>query len=118
MARLKLLKSAIPMLKTSTARPLAGRGWTSEERASRQERGYGSNWECLRKVILARDCGICQPCKRDGHLHEGTEVDHIVPKAEGGTDDEANLQCICHGRHTEKTREEARRAMARARGKG
>jgi hypothetical protein len=40
----------------------------------------------------------------------GTEVDHILPKAEGGTDDDTNLQTICKARHRIKTQAEAARA--------
>jgi 5-methylcytosine-specific restriction protein A len=34
------------------------------------------------------------------------DVDHIKPKANGGTDDETNLQSICEACHKEKTRKE------------
>ena len=76
-------------------------------RGSRHERGYGSAWARLRARVLARDAGICQPCLADGHVHQGTEVDHRIPKAQGGTDDESNLQTICRARHRAKTAAEA-----------
>lgn len=38
-----------------------------------------------------------------------TEVDHITPKASGGTDDPANLQGICKACHRAKTQDEAAR---------
>jgi 5-methylcytosine-specific restriction protein A len=86
-------------------------GFLDERRGSRHERGYGTAWDKLRKVILARDAGICQHCLRTtGELHAGTEVDHIVPKFEGGTDDESNLQTICREAHRAKTAEEAKRS--------
>ena len=34
-------------------------------------------------------------------------VDHITPKAQGGTDDESNLEAICREHHTRKTGREA-----------
>jgi 5-methylcytosine-specific restriction endonuclease McrA len=37
-------------------------------------------------------------------------VDHIVPKALGGTDDEGNLQAICVECHQQKTLREAAEA--------
>lgn len=83
-------------------------------RGSRHERGYGTAWDKQRKRILERDCGLCQPCKRRGWLTQATMVDHIVPKAEGGSDDDTNLQSICGDCHGEKTAAEA----ARARGRG
>lgn len=81
--------------------------FTDQRRGSRHERGYGSAWDRLRARILKRDAGICQPCLQDGHVHQGTEVDHKIPKAQGGTDDEDNLQTICHERHKAKTVAEA-----------
>jgi 5-methylcytosine-specific restriction endonuclease McrA len=34
------------------------------------------------------------------------EVDHIVPKKQGGTDDESNLQSLCKPHHSAKTARE------------
>lgn len=85
------------------------------ERGSRHERGYGSKWDRLRKLILARDKGLCQQCRRDGRLTPvgdkpfSAYVDHIVPKAEGGTDDDENLQTLCRPCHKAKTDTEKNR---------
>lgn len=76
---------------------------------SRHERGYGWAWEKLRKVVLARDCGLCQPCSIADRVTPGNIVDHIVPKAEGGTDDLENLQVICKPCHVRKTAAESAR---------
>lgn len=84
--------------------------FSDQRRGSRQERGYGAAWDRARVRILARDGGLCQPCLADGKVHSGTEVDHIVPKANGGTDDDANLQTICRSRHQAKTAAEAAQA--------
>ena len=58
--------------------------------------------------MLRRDNGLCQ-CKecQGGKIRvtPATEVDHIIPKAKGGTDDLDNLQAInkeCHKRKTTK----------------
>ena len=67
----------------------------------------------MRKAILNRDAGLCQVCVAAGHATVATEVDHIVPKAEGGTDEETNLQSICRCCHAVKTKEEARRGIRR-----
>lgn len=81
---------------------------------SRHERGYGAAWDKLRLRILARDLHLCQPCKRKGRATPATQVDHIVPKAKGGTDDEANCQSICADCHREKTlRDEGKRVKVR-----
>lgn len=72
-------------------------------KVSRHERGYGTAWDKLRKLILARDKGLCQPCLRGGKAKTGNTVDHIKPKAKGGTDDPGNLEVICGPCHTDKT---------------
>lgn len=84
--------------------------FSDAKRGTRHQRGYGSAWDVQRKQVMQRDYGICQPCKADGLLHPGIEVDHVVPKFEGGTDDESNLQTICRARHRLKTQQEAARA--------
>jgi 5-methylcytosine-specific restriction protein A len=38
-----------------------------------------------------------------GRVTVATEVDHVLPRSEGGTDDQANLQPICHPCHVAKT---------------
>lgn len=91
-------------------------------RGSRQERGYGSGWDARRKRALARDCGLCQQCLREGRVTAVGDrpysawCDHIVPKAEGGTDDEANLQTLCRSCHQAKTDAEKARGVRRAMG--
>lgn len=72
-------------------------------RTSRHERGYGTAWDKLRKRILARDKHLCQPCLRKARVTAANQVDHITPKAKGGTDDEHNLEAICGPCHADKT---------------
>lgn len=73
----------------------------------------GRPWRRLRESVLQRDQHLCQPCKTQGRYTEATQVDHIGPQAEGGTDDRVNLQAICDDCHDAKTAEEAKRGMAR-----
>jgi 5-methylcytosine-specific restriction endonuclease McrA/shikimate kinase len=68
-----------------------------------KERGYGHTWVKLRKLVMLRDGGICQVCLAKGQVKEATEVDHIIPKAKGGTDHDSNLQAICKQCHQNKT---------------
>jgi 5-methylcytosine-specific restriction protein A len=79
------------------------RGWAETSTKSTTERGYGWAWQRLRERILERDCGLCQPCKAHGRLTVAHAVDHIVSKANGGTDAERNLQAICETCHKAKT---------------
>lgn len=80
-----------------------------DRRGSASERGYGSAWTKLRHRIMQRDCGLCQPCRQAGRVSQAKQVDHIVPKSNGGTDSEDNLQAICTACHKAKTGREAAR---------
>ncbi|MDF3606318.1 HNH endonuclease signature motif containing protein [Paracoccus sp. DMF-8] len=73
------------------------------DKPSRHARGYGASWDRIRLHALKRDSYLCQPCLKRGHVTEANEVDHITPKAQGGTDDLGNLQAICRDCHRDKT---------------
>ena len=76
-------------------------GWSRQGSAT--ERGYGYTWQKIRKLVMLRDGGLCQSCLANGIVREATEVDHILPKAKGGTDEDHNLQAICKSCHQDKT---------------
>lgn len=67
-----------------------------------QGRG-GRPWRRKRDAVLVRDKYLCQPCLAQGRYTEATEVDHIVTRANGGTDAWDNLQAICTDCHKAKT---------------
>lgn len=77
------------------------RTWDHDGRTAHQ-RGYGARWQKLRLVILARE-PLCRSCRAHGRTRAATIVDHITPKANGGTDDDANLQPLCVACHDAKT---------------
>ena len=61
----------------------------------------GRDWNAIRSAVLQRDGYLCAYCNR-----EADTVDHIVPKAKGGTDEITNLvsACLeCNGRKQDKT---------------
>lgn len=92
-------------------------GWKRDHlRGNRRQRGYGPEWDRLRLLILKRDRYLCQcdECRRTGRVLPATEVDHRIPKAEGGTDDPGNLGAINVDCHKRKTAQESARARARA----
>jgi len=81
--------------------------WGSDKiRGNRHQRGYGSAWDKIRLIILKRDNYLCQTCSRSGRLSAGNTVDHIISKANGGTDEHNNLETICKPCHALKTRQE------------
>ncbi|OKP30961.1 HNH endonuclease [Serratia fonticola] len=79
-------------------------GWEVHQQGkSRHQRGYGNDWTIRRARILKRDNHICKECLRGGRAAPATTVDHIVPKAHGGTDDDLNLESLCWPCHRSKT---------------
>lgn len=113
MARLQNLRpalSTVPNRLQSTAAlgsPTFGQG-----------RG-GRPWRRLRAMVLKRDGYLCKcdDCKASGDLLIAHEVDHIVPLAEGGTDDLSNLRAINRDHHKTKTQAEAARGVGRKSGR-
>jgi 5-methylcytosine-specific restriction protein A len=99
--RLKTLNTKLPEIRRDGS-------FGGTDRRSRHERGYGTEWDKLREVILKRDEYQCQACKRRGWLTAAREVDHIVPREDGGGEEPSNLQSLCKPCHAEKTRLERR----------
>jgi len=57
--------------------------------------GSTRTWRKVRVLILARlNLYVCQLCGRPG-----SQVDHIVPLAEGGDDAPGNLRTLCNCCH-------------------
>jgi 5-methylcytosine-specific restriction protein A len=74
-----------------------------------QGRG-GRPWRRKRDAVLKRDAYQCQceDCRAEDLITLADEVDHIVPRSQGGTDDESNLRAINHDCHAKKSERERR----------
>ncbi|PCB15204.1 HNH endonuclease [Pseudomonas aeruginosa] len=74
-----------------------------EDKAWGNGRG-GRPWRRKRERILKRDGYMCQCPECKGMKRIATEVDHIIPLSQDGTDDDSNLMAIagypCHARKT------------------
>ena len=75
-------------------------------RGTPTERGYGAAWRKRRAAFLA-EYPHCVACWREGWVVAATEVDHIVPRQQGGSDEWTNLQALCKPHHSEKTMRES-----------
>lgn len=84
-------------------------GW---HKTTSAQRGYGHKWRKLRARILNRDGHLCVLCRAEGKATMATTVDHIVPKAKDGTDDEGNLRSLCDEHHKAKTAEDSGRPLS------
>lgn len=89
------------------ARPPEQKPWGTTT-TSAHARGYGAHWRKLRALVLARQ-PLCSSCQR----RASTQVDHIVPKAAGGTDEEHNLRGVCGDCHAAKTAREGTQGRRR-----
>lgn len=99
--------AAIPRLTRQViAKATKARAGSNTSQASPDQRGYGSKWDVIRGRVLKRDKGLCQLCLRAGVVREAKTVDHIIPKAHGGTDADSNLQSLCWPCHKAKTARE------------
>lgn len=76
--------------------------------SSSSSRGYGAKWQRLRERVLADALGLCASCARQGRTTAATCVDHVKPKAQGGTDKDP-LQALCDSCHDVKTQLETGR---------
>lgn len=75
---------------------------STASRLSPSRRGYDRRWQRLRRMVLAQQ-PFCVACEREGRVTPATDVDHIVPLADGGRDEWSNLQPLCHSCHSRKT---------------
>lgn len=85
--------------------------WATSKRKARVTLS-GSREQARRQRVLDRYLHCCHVCGRGG----ADQVDHVIPLAEGGVDDETNLAPI-HAEpcHRQKTARESARARVRAR---
>ena len=100
MAKISSLKSRFTPVDSRKVSKLAGAASTDSWGSGRG----GRPWRRKRAAILVRDNYTCRVC---GLITKDLEVDHIVNVAQGGTDDDENLQAICIPCHKAKTARES-----------
>ena len=69
-------------------------------RGTAHQRGYGVNWQRLRKMVLGAE-PLCRHCKKEGVINPAQEVDHIDGNAYNL--EWSNLQPLCKSCHSKKT---------------
>ena len=84
-----------------------------DERGSAHSRGYGAAWRRLREVVLQHE-PLCRHCMHRGRLTPASEVDHITPLRDGGTNERDNLQPLCGSCHDDKTARDVRARASQA----
>jgi len=63
---------------------------------------YGRAWKKIRARFLLQH-PLCEQCRLENRLTPAQEVHHIVPLANGGTNDEGNLMALCKSCHSRIT---------------
>ncbi len=59
---------------------------------------YGRPWYRIRQTYV-KDHPFCEECMKQGRLVEVNQVHHILPVAEGGSNDYDNLISLCASCH-------------------
>lgn len=80
--------------------------WKSTGPPTRSSRSADARWRRLTKQILKRDNHQCQIRYVGICTGRATEVDHIIPVTQGGTDHPSNLQAACRECHLAKSSDE------------
>lgn len=74
---------------------------------------YDSKWRKLRQQRITQD-PLCRHCLDNGLTTPAEQVDHVIPRADGGKDEWDNTQSLCGLCHRAKTaRENTRHAKER-----
>lgn len=71
-------------------------------RSNDAKKRYGYKWRKIRKAFLAAN-PLCEMCRREGRYIDATEVHHVKPLADGGTNDFDNLMALCKACHSRIT---------------
>ena len=78
-------------------------GWADSSRRS----ALPATWNTIRTAVLERDSYCCVWAERRQACGlPATDVDHIVPHSQGGTDDMTNLAALCAWHHKTKSSQE------------
>lgn len=86
--------------------------WTKPVAATK--RITGRRLQAMRAQLFAAH-PLCAECQRQGRVTLAKQRDHITPLAEGGTDDDDNVQGLCEPCHEVKSKAEAVRGLRRSR---
>ena len=76
-----------------------GKRYEKYDRDPDKGKRYGRSWKKIRERYVQLH-PFCEECMKHGALVMTEQVHHIVPLAEGGTNDESNLMSLCKSCHS------------------
>lgn len=98
----------LPKLSSNRLPTLQGNQPTLQRQESYGQGRGGRPWRRLKQSVHERDLWTCCQC---GRVTMDLECDHIINKAQGGTDDMHNLQSLCKDCHSKKTIQESKQGQ-------
>lgn len=102
------------MARLTTIKPrIASLGQRVATHTYSDTRERGRPWQRKREQVLRLN-PLCVHCSNAGRVTMAVEVDHVVPREDGGSDEPSNLQGLCTACHQAKSAEEARRRAGKA----
>jgi len=102
---LTTLKPRLGVLKTTRAPML-------EAKAGATEMERGRAWMAKRQRVALAHGYQCATCRR-AWISYRDQIDHRIPREQGGSNDESNLQPLCNECHKAKTDGEAKARAGR-----
>ena len=79
-------------------RKLVEKNYEQYSRDPEVHKKYGRAWKRIRDSYVHKH-PLCEQCLKEGRYVAVEEVHHIVPLAEGGSNDESNLMSLCRSCH-------------------
>jgi len=83
------------------------------DRDPTMKKRYGRSWKRIRDLYIAAH-PLCEQCQKLGQVTPATEVHHINPLSQGGSNEFSNLMSLCTSCHSEITAREGGRWKRRS----
>jgi len=103
---------ALTTLKPRLAALTASRAPMLDHKAGTTEMERGRAWMAKRQRVALAHGYQCAACGRAWNSRHD-QIDHRIPREQGGSNDESNLQPLCHECHAAKTAAEAKARAGR-----
>lgn len=81
---------------------LVNKQYNKYQRDPESNKRYGRSWKRIRDRYI-KTHPLCEECQRQGRLTPAEEVHHIIPLANGGSNDKENLMSLCKSCHSRIT---------------